>query len=126
MGFMVTPMIYWGFLQFPENRPIKLSNPDPAKRNGLTLVLYFENTLGIQISEGETFLACPNDKMDIQLYHDHHFSLMAITPMLWKKWQFWRYKDQFKCWFCNECGITVKNTNITSSSNSSVDSILLA
>jgi hypothetical protein len=123
MSFMVTPMILWGFYKYPENRPVKIAPPTiQLERKALLVILFFENTLGIQISEGETFLACPTDKMNIQLYHDHHVSFMAITPMLWKRWQFWRYKDQFKCWFCDECGIPVTNINVTSISNSSMTS----
>jgi hypothetical protein len=117
IALMIRPQICWGFSVNPLHYG---ANFQP----GMFMSLFIEHALGVQLTVG-SWTHCPSENMNVELYQDHQFSLIILTPLLWKIWRFWRYKESFSCWFCDkECGIPVKTSvpfNNTASKHIAVD-----
>jgi hypothetical protein len=101
IALMIRPQICWGFSVIPEHYGTNNFKP------GLFMSLYIENALGIQLTVG-SWTHCPAESMNLELYQDHQFTFIIVTPLLWKLFRFWRYKESLTCWFCDRnCGIAV-------------------
>jgi hypothetical protein len=90
-------------------------SPHIAPERSLFIDLTFENMLGISLSGGNSNLLsgansstqlseakCTSENVKVDLFHEHALKLRAITPLIGKRWIFWRMKDVLKCWFCEE------------------------
>jgi hypothetical protein len=106
----ISPKFIWGFLALKKD----IESVQTPTKAGMIMALYFENSLGIQLTVG-SWTTCPTDNVNLQLYHDSQFTFIIVTPWLWKLYRFWRFKNPFKCWFCSPCGgITVQGLqNVT-------------